>query len=1514
MKKLLPLLLLLANTMFVFAQRTTDNLDRGLVAVKKAGGVFVSWRIFGEEYYDVTYNLYRDGVKLNEKPLEVSNYTDAGGKLTSKYTVSAVVRGVEQSQSAAVTPWNKQYHEIKMQPVYSRNGTDVTSSLNYIINDVSLADLDGDGVSEFILKRLNQKDADDLFPTANDSAYVWLEAYKMDGTRLWYIDCGPNMVSGGSVEINIVAYDWDGDGKAEVLLRGADGTIIHYNGGTKVVGNINVNTRNTVSHSANMTYTNTGAEFLIYMNGETGEPYQVMTYPLPRGNANDWGDGYGHRSSKYFFGAPFLNGRTPSIFLGRGIYTKHHFIAYDVDGATHSLKKRWEWKSDGLAGSWFGQGYHNYGIADVDWDGRDEIVYGSMVIDDNGKGLSTTGLGHGDAQHFSDLDPYRHGQEIFACNENAQGANYRDATTSKIYYFHDLGRDCGRAMAGNFYNTYPGSQCIAVGTGLISSVTNTAVESGWAGITQNYRIYWDGDLCEESLDGDATEGNACIYKGGNGAAIFKTSNTKLCNWTKNTPSGQGDILGDWREEIIIRDDQNKALRIYTTTDATKWRNYTLWHDHQYRQGMVWQMCGYNQPVHTSYFLGELEKITVAPPPLTNTGREEVANNGTISADLNDKHVLICETNNMSVSVAEGASPYILTVNTPTWVQGNNNNNGIRTTTYTHTLTGGTFTGAMRLVKQGDGILNLPEGTHTYTGETNVWAGTLNFDGTLESSPVWLNRFAKLNTKGVFKGGITMDYASELRPGGENSLGTVTVDSLSLGFGSTLVLDFYSEGFAADMIKADYIKIEKKNWQNGPEFNTPVINVVSHLSGTEKELPAGKYLIAEVKEIAGNIENITVKGLSGLKNYLLYEEGKLYLVIEGMRSASTIVWTGAVDNIWDFANTENFQSNNEKQIFVTGDKVVFDDNASLFAVDIKGELVADTVLVNSSKAYTLQGDGALSGGTTLVKEGKGTLTITNENTYTGGTRISGGTVKVTTLSNQYKETGNLGGMSSVATKFIIENGAVLQTSGNVEMGSPIRFASEEGGVINNSGDFLMDKAFSGTVLTKRGSGWLKTTQSGGSLNRMIITQGTVENGSGNAAKVVEFQGGDLRDNVGTNNEVHVPAGKSGSWTTGNRQTYTNKITGGGKLTVYCATEKGSNYYATRTPLRFNFAEFTGTLVPQATYAADGRFTLDTSAGMPNGAMDIPSGIIVQNTGKTFVIGKVTGKGSLGSGCTFSNNTTPGNNTWKVGNDENFKWEGTVTGNGTSFVKTGTGKLTLTAVHDFTGSMRVEQGQLHLNSGAQLGTGALTVNKGAILSGVTTTKAPFTNSSITINGTLQVGSSATSTLGTMFFNNKNVTFGTGSTYKVALRRCATASNNGGTSIEDINRLTMNGTVEVTLAESYEPVAGDSMRIWICKSFSGTPEFALPTLTKGLKWNTDRISEGLLFIEVDVTSIQSIDADEEVKVTVFSVSGSEIMQFTCPFGNVDETFKRSSHPSGIYLLQIKGKTANGVKKVVK
>lgn len=1503
-----------------YAQRKTDLLDRGLVAVPASSGNLVSWRIFAEEYYGVTYNLYANGTLLKGN-LSASDFNHTTGNGTTKYKVVPVVRGEEKTELASeeVTRWDAGYLQFPVAPVQDRKGNDVTSQ--YIINDISLGDVDGDGVTEFIVKR---NYAGDILNAANTTCFHHYECYDLKGERLWWIDLGPNMMAGPDEQWDMVLFDWDQDGKAEGIMRGADNMIIHTAQGET----INVGNMNYVAPRAQ--YTHEGAEYLLYIKGQTGELYNVsgdtskpwIAYPLPRFESGEsdyvatWGpmtnnkDDGGHRSSKHYFGAPFLDGLHPSIFLGRGCYTRHKMVALDVDPVTHKLTERWRWANKGgWSDPWFGNGYHNFGIADVDEDGRDEIVFGSMVIDDNGKGLSTTGLGHGDAEHVGDFDPYRKGLEFFACNEDEPNMNYRNATTSKIYYRSKGTADDGRALMGNFSNNFPGCMGRSVNSGLISSVadkelTGNGVPSTggtndglyWSHLNQ--RIYWTGDLLEGILDSPGTEREAVVWTT-TGGRVFQSNGCKLNNDSKNNPCALGDIFGDWREEIVVRTNDNAYVRIYTTPIYTAFRIPTLWHDHQYRNAMVWQCVGYNQPPHTSFFLGQLEDITIAPPPYTMTGRTEIPNGGTVSSAHEGQHVIVCETNDTHITVRDGANPYVATFNVPSWVQGTNSSKTDGTAVinyeyYTCIVEGGAFTGNMTLVKQGDGILSLPKVNMTYTGPTNVWAGTLSFDGSLMQSPLWLNRHTTLNSNGGSFRSIKADYGSTICP-----TGAVDADSLMMGFGSRLKLNAYSDGLKIDQLNAKLLNIEKKStaaWlQWGPKYLSPVLEVVVHNEDGSSKLASGNYLIGEIGSVEGDISDIKIEGISGQKASLLLEDGKLYLRIEGIRDPGTVYWTGSKSATWNYADAENFQNiEGESDIFVSGDKVIFDDAASKFVVSLVGNLDPDTVVVNNTNTYTFSGAGALTGKTSLVKRGTGTLTISNDNTYTGATIISGGTMKVSSLSNDTKAYGNLGAVNASNQKFVIENGAVLQTTAAVETGTPIRVRTPEGGVVNNSADFIADQVVTGTRLEKRGAGTLLCFAANTALDTLVISAGAVAQRNGNAAKAILLQNGTLwDDSQSTTHAIVVPRGKSGTWQLTNTYytNYTNKLTGEGTITIVPRNS------VNRVRISGDWTKFQGTVKHTNTKI---WLPFDCTSGMPHGTLDIAAGCGVTNVAKAMTIGAVTGSGSLNQPVSnFQNQTAvSGNNTWNIGNSDghDFIFAGSFAdaggANKTLFNKVGSCKMSFSGTGSFSGACRVNAGELCLNSSKSdimLGTSTLTVANGATLSG----RGTLGNSSTTIaaGATIRSGITEENASGNLKFGGKNVTVnGNAQSY--------ISSKTSYSKFTDIGTLKLLGTLTLRGVEGLALSQGDEIKLFDAKTIALGTDLVLnlcsPNAAEGLTWDTSRLSEGVLVVAgPSPDGVININSDDLDKAEVCTLSGVRLSQ-------------RPTH-TGIYVV-------NGQKKLLK
>ena len=1437
-KFLLTVALIITATLSVHAQRSMDKLDRGLVAMKTSSGIFCSWRIYGEEYYDVTYNIYRDGTKLNSEPLSVSNYTDAGGSTSSSYQVEAVVRGVAQGKSKAVTPWAQNYLELAMD-----HGS-LTST--YIPNDACCADVDGDGEMEILLKFDNSSWAGTSYQKAGyNGEYFIMEVYKLNGKKLWWIDWGPNMADFQNNEQNIVAYDWDGDGKAEAVLRASDGTKIHTASGEVIT--IGDATKNYLAAtSSGQWFVYQGNEYLLYLNGETGEVYDQMEYPLKRlenGETNlesVWGDGYGHRSTKHFFGAPYLDGRKPSIFLARGIYTQHKMIALDVNASTHKLTERWRWNCKDSSSPWYGQGYHNFGVADVDWDGRDEIVFGSMVIDDNGKGLSTIGLGHGDAQHCSDFNPYMHGQEIYACNEDRPNNNYRDATTSKIYYRSSPGSDDGRSMCGNFSNDFPGALGASGHDRPISTVYNDHIpEIPSTDFDVNFRIYWDGDLLEETLNGTGQKNSTVrIHKMGKGNIELLTGSLTN-NDTKATPSFQGDILGDWREEVIARTSDN-TIRIYTTAIPTEWRNYTLWHDMQYRQAMVWQMCGYNQPPHASYFLGELEGITMAPPALTMTDRTEVQNGGSISASLNDEQVLMAETNNMSVSVTSGAAPYIFFDNAPTWVQGHDDNNNITTETYTHTLTGGAFSGSMRLVKQGDGVLTLPNVTETYSGNTDIWAGTLNFDGTMQNSRVWLNRFAELNSNGgKFQKGIEMDYGSKLRPGGADNKGTVEVNELKMNFGSRVVMDVNNDG-TADKLKVTTLIVEKKDWKYGPEYNTPVFEIVPQ-SGSKLEM--GTYELGEVGSINGNVSDIEVVGLEGQDASITYEGGKLKLQIKPLRDATSLIWDGGVNTDWNLNETENFKSGNNTSAFVSGDAVEFNDNATQTTVNIVRDVYpASVTFNNNSLNYTFSGK-AIAGDVSFTKNGSGNVTFNSVNKYTGVTYLNDGIVTVAKLANN--DGVDYGAFGGVSNKVYI-NGGTLAASQTLQSTHVITVQGNGGTIEVPTGvTFYQTGAVKrlstsmASELHKTGNGAL-SLGTGNAFDKLYIDAGTLNiNEAGGVHSVpdlIVFNGSSvtLNDPYDTysystsNANWEVPEGCTGTVYLDGRCNYKGRLTGQGTLHVYAPWVR--NY------LQGNWSQFEGTLVAHTVKrdkSYDPIFSWENNYGLPKATLNISSGVTFTGGTRNLILGSLAGSGVL----SLTGNLTVG------GNNKDVSFNGSFEGKVNVF-KDGDGSWTFSkalAANEYT----FRGGEIRLNNTklttSLFGSAVASVQDNATLIGQGTVGNIRFNS----GGVLQPGNFSSSRrygsiTTTGFLNMYNgsklnliIFSNTGNPYS---RSWVVVGGN----------FDFNGELNVELGEGFVPENGDEFVMWTAKSFSGTPTaINLPALPEGLYWDTSNLlqKEGIL-----------------------------------------------------------------------
>ncbi|HEU4770036.1 MAG TPA: rhamnogalacturonan lyase [Pyrinomonadaceae bacterium] len=610
-------------------RRQLEKLGRGLVAVRfTEDKVFVGWRLLGTDPEHIAFNLYRTTdagkpIKINATPLvEATSFIDSQAVLTKavEYFVRPVLNGREQKESARFTlTANSPVRQYLSVPLKTPEG--------YAPNDGSVGDLDGDGEYELIIHQSGRGRDNSQ---AGITTEPILEAYKLDGTFVWRINLGRNIREGAHYT-QFMVYDLDGDGKAEVACKTADGTI---DGRGKVIGDpnadhrqpegatVDVRNRNGVTQKRDVSgFVLSGPEYLTIFDGLTGAALATTNYIPPRHPtklnptteevAELWGDGVGNRVDRFLAAVAYLDGERPSLVMTRGYYTRSVLSAWNWRNGR--LTHLWTFDSDATEENrkYRGQGNHNLSVADVDHDGKDEIVFGAAVIDDSGQGLYSTGLGHGDALHVSDLDPSRPGLEVFNIQERFDdaGANFRDARSGEVLWRKPSvqagadGEGPGRGLALDIDPRHSGFESWVKGAA-ITGLFNAKGEkiSDASPRSCNFGVWWDGDVLRELLDRNTiakwnwTTGSEHLLLTADGC----TSN----NGTKATPTLSADILGDWREEVIWRTTDNKELRIYTTVIPTTHRFYTLMHDPQYRVSIAWQNVAYNQPPHTSFYLGE----------------------------------------------------------------------------------------------------------------------------------------------------------------------------------------------------------------------------------------------------------------------------------------------------------------------------------------------------------------------------------------------------------------------------------------------------------------------------------------------------------------------------------------------------------------------------------------------------------------------------------------------------------------------------------------------------------------------------------------------------------------------------------------------------------------------------------------------------------------------------------------------------------------------------------------------
>lgn len=1486
-------LLNLVSPEFVLAQRKMENLDRGLVAMKVNNGVFVSWRVLGNEFYHTGYNLYRNGSKIASfSSTDPSNYSDASGSVTSVYQIKTVENGVEVNSSISVNVWSDIF---KLIPV-NKPATGVLGG-TYEANECSTADLDGDGMYELVLKWQPSNFRDNSESGMTDKTY--LDAYELDGTFLWRIDLGMNIRS-GSHYTQFMVYDLDGDGKAEVVCKTAPGTKDgsgSYLTGTASGANHTTDYRNVDGRVLS------GPEYLTVFNGKTGVELQTIDYEPGRGTISEWGDDYGNRCDRFLACVAYLNGKTPNLVMTRGYYGKTVLVAYKWTGST--LDKIWKFDStENGNGAYAGQGTHNISVADVDNDGFDEIIYGSCTIDHDGTGKYSTNLEHGDALHVGDLDPDRPGLEVWQIHEDfasngGVGASFRDAKTGEIIFFDPAISDIGRGLSANFSTSVKGEQFWSVASNNLWSVNGDVIGTTPQNINPSFTAFWDANEQREIINGSTCNN----FTTGRVMTFYNYGTASHSNGSKYTPALQADILGDWREELIYRSADNTNLVLFSTSIPTTHRIYSMMHDPVYRLGIAWQNVAYNQPPHTGYYIGTGMGFV---PPSAVTGEDIRWYGNSANWDVNstqnwlngntvtkfqqtnkvlfDQFGLSGTVSNTTVNISGTITPGAITVSS--------------SIDYIFSGTG-SLSGTSELVKNGSGKLTI-NNANSFSGLTTIWDGMIILNGSSAS---------QVTVNGGIWGGLRTNATSGGRFGGYGTLqANLIVNEKGAiipgdGMGSARKLTINGH---VTLNQASYLGFDMKNLADGIKdtlqingdltLNDSVGLLINQLSNITE---AGDYpLITYSGTLTGNPSKIKIYGLDGIP-CSIYQNGKtIGIRIRTTRSSAYINWLGAND-IWDLANTQNWIKNGFYDSFVAGDSVIFDGigtiDSNLFPPSIIGEeesitsgekpyitdikipsgsnLPVNGMLFNAATAdFTVSGAGSISGTGGLTKNGAGKLTINNKNSFTGLVSLNGGVTEVSSIKNKGLA-GSLGKSNTI--RF---NGGTLKMS--YAANSTNRdFIIDDGGAVLDVANANNPLAIFGSIsgngaLVKNGPGelWLSSasTLAGGlTINEgNVLLMNGVANASGFGSGSLTLNGGSITmSNVQASETVpwniNVPLNKTSGFTPDGRCTLTGRLSGAGTLNILTPY--------VRTDFKGDWSAFTGNLNFNAD-ADGGDFRVYNAFGYANAAIHFGELVSAYRSAGTGIIniGELTGVSS----------SKLSNGEWNIGTlntDATYQGNFTnLTGLSTSTIivnKVGTGVWTLTSANKgFTsGSLRVNAGKVVLNGSLPNVSVPVSVAADAVLAG-----SGSIAGETTINGSLEGSLTFSSTV--KLNPGARMTVVSGNTVTLPVLELKSDVNGTAT-------LVNNGNVSVTSAnvQQYLP----SSRSWYI-----TPPVAGSTVPVGSTYyyydETQLVADADHFIPVTQGTTMTVGRGyiaQPGSATTLSYSG------TLNDGNIPVTITRSN-----------------------